>query len=104
MRASHLNPSHPSYRGFVQNDFTDFPTTPYFPDDVPSYHTFFRFIQKVRSLYVITGGCGPTAFCPDSQISRGEMSFYIISGVLNEFPYRPPATNQSQLGVCNGAR
>jgi len=57
--------------------------------DVPWWYEplFFRMIQKVRDLAVIIG-CAPGWFCPDSDITRGEVTYYIVRGVLDEYP--PP--------------
>lgn len=56
----------------------DFPylTTPFFTD-VPSTHQHFKFVQKLRELG-ITQGCGPTTFCPDDQVTRGQMAAFVI--------------------------
>ena len=38
--------------------------------------TFCRFIEKFEELG-ITGGCGPRVFCPNSPVTRGQMSVFI---------------------------
>lgn len=55
-----------------------FPETPYFTD-VPSTHPFFKYIQKMRELN-ITSGCSPTAYCPDANVTRGEMAVFLVRG------------------------
>ncbi|MBI4903777.1 MAG: SBBP repeat-containing protein [Acidobacteria bacterium] len=72
----------------------DFPynTTPFFTD-VPNTHPQFAYIQKMRELSITTG-CSATQYCPDSPVTRGEISVFLIRGKLNvvnatEFTYNP---------------
>ncbi len=51
-------------------------TTPYFAD-VPSTSPYFQWIQKMRDLG-ITAGCTATTYCPDDQVTRGQMAVFII--------------------------
>jgi probable HAF family extracellular repeat protein len=53
-----------------------FSTTPYFTD-VPDRHPLFKYVQKMRD-EGITSGCTPTLYCPDSNVTRGEMAVFII--------------------------
>jgi hypothetical protein len=52
------------------------PLTARFPNDVPTTHPFFRFIEALAAAG-ITGGCGPGSFCPDAPITRGEMAVFL---------------------------
>ncbi|MFN0172909.1 MAG: NBR1-Ig-like domain-containing protein [Bryobacteraceae bacterium] len=97
IRASQLKPGHPNYIGYIDNYFTNYSWTPWFPSDVPSNNPYFRFIQKIRDQGVIDHGCASSWFCPDAAVTRGEASFYIVSGILNELPYRPPTLNGASL-------
>ena len=57
------------------DDFT-YAATPYFTD-VPATHPLFQWVQKMRDLQ-ITAGCGPTTYCPDDSVTRGQMAVFII--------------------------
>ena len=57
--------------------------------------TFCRFIEKFANLG-ITGGCGTGVFCPNSPVTRGQMSVFIeaalghtssaCTGLFNDVP------------------
>jgi hypothetical protein len=47
-----------------------------FPNDVPTNHPYFRFIEALADAG-ITAGCGPGSFCPNSPITRGEMAVFL---------------------------
>jgi hypothetical protein len=60
--------------------------------DVPINHPFFRWIQKLYELG-ITMGCDVELYCPDANVTRGQMAAFIIRarfGPNEEF--RPPTT------------
>src|SRR5205807_3949009 len=61
---------------------TNYPATPYFTD-VPSSHPYFPWIQKMRQIG-ITAGCGPTTYCPDDPVTRGQMAVFIMRGEFNQ--------------------
>ena len=46
-----------------------------FPDDVPTGHLFFRFIEALAAAG-ITGGCGTGSYCPDSPVARGQRAAF----------------------------
>ncbi len=79
--------------------------TPYFTDATPaSVGGFFPFIQKMRELG-ITSGCTPTTYCPNDNVTRGQMAVFIILaryGRLNfdysSTPYFSDATTASVGG------
>lgn len=52
-------------------------TTDYFTDDATS--TFQADINALRASG-ITKGCGPTTFCPDANVSRGQMAAFLVRG------------------------
>ncbi|MBL8211366.1 MAG: S-layer homology domain-containing protein [Bryobacterales bacterium] len=66
-------------RSMLGDNFT-FPQTPYFTD-VPATHTFFKYIQKMRELG-ITSGCTATTYCPDNNVTRGEMAVFLTRGKM----------------------
>jgi len=55
--------------------------TPYFTD-VAVTHPYFRYIQKMRD-QGITIGCTETTYCPDGQVSRGQMAAFLIRARLS---------------------
>jgi hypothetical protein len=57
--------------------------TPVFTD-VPSNDGFFVFIQKMQQLG-ITSGCGPTTYCPQESVTRGQMAVFLMRGAYNQF-------------------
>lgn len=59
-----------------------YPSAPYFTD-VPPSNPFFPFIQKLAQSG-ITGGCAPNLYCPDQILTRGQMSVFIVTGLLNQ--------------------
>ena len=76
-------------RALLGDSFT-IPNTPYFTD-VPSTHPLFSYIQKMRELGITTG-CTATSFCPESNVTRGEMAVFLIRGKLttlhqDNFPF-----------------
>ena len=77
--------------------------TPYFTDATPSsVGAVFPFIQKMRELG-ITGGCTPTTYCPNDNVTRGQMAVFIILaryGSLNfDFPSTPYFTDATTASV-----
>jgi hypothetical protein len=54
---------------------------PYFTD-VPADAFGFAFIQRMRQDN-ITAGCGPTAFCPNNLVMRGDMAIFLERGMFN---------------------
>jgi hypothetical protein len=46
------------------------PAVATFPNDVPTTHPYFRFIEALARSGV-TAGCAPGSFCPENPISRG---------------------------------
>ena len=60
------------------------PSTPYFTD--VTVDGFFRFIQKMREMRFWLGcpvtSPNPTTYCPDTAVTRGDMSMMIMRGIL----------------------
>jgi hypothetical protein len=63
-------------RSIMGGDNFSYNATPYF-DDTPASYPFFKWIQKMWELG-ITNGCGPTTYCPDAPVTRGQMAVFII--------------------------
>jgi hypothetical protein len=61
------------------------PATATFPNDVPTTHPFFRFIQALATAG-ITGGCAPGSYCPNSPVTRGEMAVFLATALGLHFP------------------
>jgi hypothetical protein len=61
------------------------PATATFPNDVPTTHVFFRFVEAFARAG-ITGGCGPNSFCPDNPVTRGQMATFISVALGLTFP------------------
>jgi hypothetical protein len=57
-----------------------FPPVPYFTD-VTAASPYFSYIQKLRQLG-ITAGCTPTRFCPDDNLTRGQMAVFLIRAIV----------------------
>ena len=60
----------------------NYPTTPYFTDVPPTY-LFFADVQKMAEVG-ITNGCSTTLFCPNDNITRGQMAVFVVRGMLNQ--------------------
>ena len=60
---------------------------PQFPDfsDVPTNHPYYQFIEAL-SASGITAGCGNGDYCPDRQITRGEMAVFLAKALGLQWP------------------
>jgi streptogramin lyase len=45
--------------------------------DVPASHPFAKWIEQLAR-EGITGGCGPTTYCPDAAVTREEMAVFLV--------------------------
>jgi S-layer family protein len=61
------------------------PATATFPNDVPTTHPFFRFIQALAAAG-ITGGCSAGSYCPNAPVTRGEMAVFLATALGLHFP------------------
>jgi hypothetical protein len=61
------------------------PATATFPNDVPTTHPFFRFVEALARAG-ITGGCGTGAYCPDQPVTRGQMAAFLATALGLHFP------------------
>jgi hypothetical protein len=51
-----------------------------FPNDVPTGHPLFRFVEALAASGV-TGGCGGGTYCPDAPITRGQMAVFLAAAL-----------------------
>ncbi len=58
--------------------------------DVPTNFTFFRAIEAIASSG-ISGGCGGGNFCPNGNVTRGEMAAFFARALGLHEPDLPPA-------------
>jgi hypothetical protein len=56
-----------------------------FPSDVPPSHAFFRFVEALAASG-ISGGCAPSAYCPDSPVTRGQMAVFLATALGLHWP------------------
>lgn len=61
------------------------PATATFPNDVPTTHPLFRFVEALAASG-ITGGCGAGSFCPDAPLTRGQMAVFLSAALGLHFP------------------
>jgi hypothetical protein len=61
------------------------PAVATFPNDVPTNHPFFRFIEALAAAG-ITSGCAPLSYCPDNPITRGEMAVFLAAALGLHWP------------------
>jgi hypothetical protein len=61
------------------------PSTASFPNDVPTTHPFFKYIEALKASG-ITGGCAAGSFCPDAPVTRGQMAVFLATALGLHFP------------------
>lgn len=61
------------------------PAAATFPNDVPTTHPFFRFVEAMAKSG-LTGGCAPGSFCPDNPVTRGQLSVFLSVALGLHFP------------------
>jgi hypothetical protein len=61
------------------------PAVATFPNDVPTSHPFFRFVEALAAAG-ITGGCGVGSYCPDQPVTRGQMAVFLSAALGLYFP------------------
>jgi S-layer homology domain len=72
-------------RVFYHLQVSPAPAVATFPVDVPTGHPFFRFVEAMAASG-LTGGCGPGQFCPDTPVTRGQLSVFLASALGLHFP------------------
>lgn len=61
------------------------PATATFPNDVPTNHPFFRFVEAMAASG-LTGGCSAGSFCPDTPVTRGQLAVFLAVALGLHFP------------------
>jgi hypothetical protein len=61
------------------------PAVATFPNDVPTTHPFFRFVEAMAASG-LTGGCGTGSYCPDTAVTRGQMAVFLSTALGLHFP------------------
>ena len=54
-------------------------------NDVPTNHPFFQFIEALAAAG-ITGGCGNGNYCPDNNLTRGQMAVFLAKALGLHWP------------------
>ncbi|MCC6392313.1 MAG: BACON domain-containing protein, partial [Bryobacterales bacterium] len=67
--------------GVTANESFPFSPAPLF-EDVSTSNLFYAYIQKMKQLG-ITDGCTATKYCPDDTNTRGQMSVFVVRGLLD---------------------
>jgi hypothetical protein len=61
------------------------PAVATFPNDVPTSHPLFRFVEALAASG-ITGGCGAGSYCPNDPLTRGQMAVFLATALGLHFP------------------
>jgi S-layer family protein len=72
-------------RIFWHRQISPAPATATFAD-VPTTHPFFRSVEALAASG-ITSGCGPGHFCPNQNVTRGEMATFLSRALGLSWPY-----------------
>jgi hypothetical protein len=67
-------------RVYYKLQVTPAPAVATFPNDVPTGHPFFRFVEALAAAG-ITAGCAPGSFCPGNPVTRGEMAVFLAAAL-----------------------
>ena len=62
------------------------PATATFPNDVPTTHPYFQFVEALADSG-ITGGCGTDSYCPDNPVTRGQMAVFLAAALGLSYQY-----------------
>jgi hypothetical protein len=54
--------------------------------DVPTSHPFYQFIEALAASG-ITGGCGGGNYCPDANVTRGQMAVFLAKALGLYWPH-----------------
>jgi hypothetical protein len=68
-----------------QRQVSPAPVSATFPNDTPTSHPYFRFIEALAAAG-ITSGCAPGSFCPNNPITRGEMAVFLAAALGLHWP------------------
>jgi peptidyl-Lys metalloendopeptidase len=64
--------------------------------DVPVTYWAYSFIERLYAAG-ITSGCGSGSYCPETEVSRGQMAVFLERG-MNNSSYNPPAATGTVFG------
>ena len=78
-------------RGEHGSAYTPPPATGTMFSDVPSTHWAAAWIEQLAN-EGITGGCGPSAYCPSTPVTRDQMAVFLLRGEHGGSYTPPPAT------------
>jgi hypothetical protein len=67
-------------RVYYKLQVTPAPAVATFPNDVPTTHPFFRFVEALAAAG-ITAGCDVDSFCPDQPVTRGQMAVFLSAAL-----------------------
>jgi hypothetical protein len=85
VRGPSSDASYSAVRVYYNLQVSPAPSTARFPNDVPTTHPFFRYVEALAASG-ITGGCGAGTFCPDSPVTRGQMAVFLAAALGLHFP------------------
>jgi hypothetical protein len=68
-----------------QRQVSPAPATATFPNDVPTTHPYFRFVEALAAAG-ITAGCLPATYCVNDPITRGEMAVFLSAALGLHWP------------------
>jgi hypothetical protein len=69
-----------SFRIYYRLQVSPAPVVATFPNDVPTTHPFYRFIEAMAASG-LTGGCAAGSYCPDSPVTRGQLAVFLASAL-----------------------
>ncbi len=72
------------------------PATATFPNDVPTSHPFFRYVEALYASGIIAG-CG-SGYCPDDPVTRGQMAVSLTKALGLYWPWYFGSGEQLPLG------
>jgi hypothetical protein len=74
-----------AFRVYYRLQVSPPPATATFPNDVPTSHPLFRFVEAMAASG-LTGGCAAGSFCPDAPLTRGQMAVFLSVALGLHFP------------------
>ncbi len=77
-----------AFRGvrlFYKLQVSPAPLVATFPNDVPTSHPFFQFVEALARAG-ITGGCAAGSYCPDQAVTRGQMAVFLSAALGLHWP------------------
>ncbi|MBI3160913.1 MAG: S-layer homology domain-containing protein [Chloroflexi bacterium] len=78
-------------RGIHGSTYTPPAATGTIFSDVPASHWAAAWIERLAA-EGITGGCGGTSYCPEANITRAQMAFFLLRSIYGSAYTPPPAS------------